>query len=122
MKDLYDVAGVVTSYGNPDWARTHPPATGTAICVRALLEAGADMKGKTKTVELAYGLTGENVWHGTPTNPNAPDRFPAAPPVLGGGRRRADGGFRHGVGHRRLRPHPGSYCGTFGIRPGARSA
>ena len=31
--------------------------------------------GSTKTVELAYGLTGENVWHGTPTNPKAPVIF-----------------------------------------------
>ena len=39
-KDLFDVAGHPTTYGNPDWARTHPPAAGTAPCVSALLEAG----------------------------------------------------------------------------------
>jgi len=60
-KDLFDVAGAVTTYGNPDWARTHPPAVATAPVVQALLQAGARMVGKTKTVELAYGLTGENV-------------------------------------------------------------
>src|SRR5688572_29085790 len=67
VKDLYDTAGQVTGYGNPDWARSHPPATTHAAVVRQLLEAGASLTGKTKTVELAYGLTGENVWHGTPT-------------------------------------------------------
>jgi amidase len=51
-------------------------AASTAPVVLALLEAGASLVGKTKTVELAFGLTGENVWHGTPINPNAPDRFP----------------------------------------------
>ena len=75
-KDLFDVAGHPTGYGNPDWARTHPPAAGTAPCVSALLQAGARLRGKAKTVELAYGLTGENVWQGTPLNPAAPDRFP----------------------------------------------
>ena len=75
-KDLFDVSGHPTTYGNPDWARTHPPAAGTAPCVSALLQAGARLRGKTKTVELAYGLTGENVWHGTPLNPEAPERFP----------------------------------------------
>ena len=69
MKDLYDTAGDVTGYGNPDWARTHAPATQDAAVVMALLNAGARLVGKTKTVELAYGLTGENVWHGTPINP-----------------------------------------------------
>jgi len=59
VKDLFDIAGVATSFGNPDWARTHPLATGTAPAVTMLLEAGGRMVGKTKTVELAYGLTGD---------------------------------------------------------------
>ena len=29
IKDLYDIAGAVTGFGNPDWARTHPPASAT---------------------------------------------------------------------------------------------
>ena len=118
VKDLYDVAGVVTSYGNPDWARTHPPATGSAICVRQLLEAGADMKGKTKTVELAYGLTGENVWHGTPTNPNAPDRFPGGSScgsAAAVAARLVD--FAMGSDTGGSVRIPASYCGTYGIRP-----
>ena len=24
VKDLFDIAGSVTTYGNPDWASTHP--------------------------------------------------------------------------------------------------
>jgi len=118
VKDLYDIAGVVTSYGNPDWAKTHPPAAGTAICVRQLLDAGADLTGKTKTVELAYGLTGENVWHGTPTNPNAPDRFPGGSScgsAAAVAARMVD--FAMGSDTGGSVRIPASYCGTFGIRP-----
>ena len=25
VKDLFDIAGALTTYGNPDWASTHPP-------------------------------------------------------------------------------------------------
>lgn len=118
VKDLYDVAGVVTGYGNPDWARTHPPATSDAAVVTALLEAGARLVGKTKTVELAYGLTGENVWHGTPTNPAAPDRFPggsscgSAAAVAAGLCDIAMGSDTGGSVR-----IPASYCGIYGIRP-----
>jgi amidase len=118
VKDLYDTAGDVTGYGNPDWARTHPPATGDAAVVTALLEAGARLVGKTKTVELAYGLTGENVWYGTPMNPAAPDRFPggsscgSAAAVAAGLADIAMGSDTGGSVR-----IPASYCGIFGIRP-----
>jgi amidase len=118
VKDLFDVAGVVTTYGNPDWASTHPPAVATAPVVTALLQAGARLVGKTKTMELAYGLTGENVWQGTPLNPHAPTRFPggsscgSAAAVAGG---QADFALGSDTGGSvRI---PASYCGLFGIRP-----
>ena len=116
-KDLYDVAGWPTTYGNPDWARTHPVATGHAIAVRQLLEAGATLRGKTKTVELAYGLTGENVWHGTPTNPAAPDRYPGS--SCGSAAAVAAGlvDFALGSDTGGSVRIPASYCGIFGIRP-----
>ncbi len=118
VKDLFDVAGSVTSCGNPEWARTHAPAAGTAPAVAALLAAGARMAGKTRTVELAFGITGENPWHGTPINPRLPGRFPGGsscgsvaavaagvvPLALG-----SDTG-----GSVRI---PASYCGLYGIRP-----
>lgn len=118
VKDLYDVAGIVTGYGNPDWARSHPPATSDAAVVTALLEAGARLVGKTKTVELAYGLTGENVWYGTPINPAAPDRFPggsscgSAAAVAAGLCDIAMGSDTGGSVR-----IPASYCGLYGIRP-----
>jgi amidase len=54
-KDLFDVAGTVTGYGNPDWARTHAPATRDALVITQLLQAGASLAGKTKTVECLAG-------------------------------------------------------------------
>jgi amidase len=118
LKDLFDVAGVVTGYGNPDWARTHPPAAATAPAIVALLQAGASLRGKTKTVELAYGLTGENIWQGTPTNPAAPDRFPGGS-SCGSAAATAAGLVDFAIGSDtggsvRI---PASYCGIFGIRP-----
>ena len=118
VKDLFDVAGAATTYGNPDWASTHAPAVATAPVVTTLLQAGARMVGKTKTMELAYGLTGENVWQGTPINPRAPDRFPggsscgSAAAVAAG---LADFAIGSDTGGSvRI---PASYCGLFGIRP-----
>src|SRR4051812_16229712 len=119
VKDLYDVAGTPTTYGNPDWARTHPVAAATAPAVQALLQAGGFLRGKTKTVDLAYGLTGENVWHGTPVNPAAPDRFPGGS-SCGSAAAVAAGlvDFAMGSDTGGSVRIPASYCGTFGIRPG----
>jgi amidase len=118
VKDLFDIAGSLTTYGNPDWASTHGLATATAPVVTALLQAGGELVGKTKTQELAFGLTGENIWQGTPLNPGAPDRFPggsscgSAAAVAG---QLADIALGSDTGGSvRI---PASYCGLFGIRP-----
>ncbi|MFH5925022.1 amidase [Roseomonas xinghualingensis] len=117
-KDLYDVAGYPTTYGNPDWGRTHPVPPSTSPAVLALLEAGARFAGKTKTVELAFGLTGENIWYGTPVNPAAPDRFPGGS-SCGSASVVASGEVDFALGSDtggsvRI---PASYCGIYGIRP-----
>jgi amidase len=118
VKDIFDLAGTVTTCGNPDFAAAHGPAVATAPSVTALLAAGAGVIGKTKTVELAFGLTGENPWHGTPTNPRAPLRFPggsscgSAAAVAAG---LADIALGSDTGGSvRI---PASYCGLYGIRP-----
>ncbi len=118
VKDLFDVAGAPTTFGNPDWAATHPAPIASAPIVTALSQAGARVVGKTKTHELAYGLTGENVWHGTPVNPRAPDRFPggsscgSAAAVAGGMVDFALGSDTGGSVR-----IPASYCGLYGLRP-----
>ena len=118
VKDLFDVKGEVTGYGNPDWARTHRPAVGSAQVVLALLDSGARLVGKTKTVELAFGMTGENVWYGTPRNPRAPDRFPGGS-SCGSVAAVAAGlvDFALGSDTGGSVRIPASYCGLFGIRP-----
>ena len=75
-KDIYDIAGRKTGFGSPDWLRTHEPVARTAPAVQALLDAGAELVGKTLTDEMAWSLTGENAHYGTPVNANAPGRIP----------------------------------------------
>ncbi|GAB2682139.1 amidase [Aliiglaciecola aliphaticivorans] len=61
VKDLFDIDGMVTTAGNPDWAATHPIPTQTSETVTRLLNAGAEFVGKTITDELAYSLNGQNI-------------------------------------------------------------
>ena len=118
VKDVFHIAGYKTGFGSPEWLATHEPATATASAVGLLLDAGAEMVGKTLTDELAYSLTGENVHYGTPVNPAAPDRVPGG--SSNGSASAVAGGlvdFALGTdcgGSVRL---PASYCGIFGIRP-----
>ena len=118
VKDIYHIAGHRTGFGNPTWLETHPPADETASAVRCLLDAGAELAGKTLTDEMAYSLTGENVHYGTPVNPAAPDRVPGG---SSNGSAAAVAGelvdFALGTdcgGSVRL---PASYCGILGMRP-----
>ena len=117
-KDIFDIAGHVTGCGNPDWAKTHAPATTHAPAVQAWLDAGATLVGKTITDELAYSLNGQNAHYGTPTNSNAPGRIPggsscgSAAAVAGGAVALALGSDTGGSVR-----IPGSYCGLYGFRP-----
>jgi amidase len=117
-KDIYDIAGHRTGFGSPDWLRTHPEARRTATVVRQLLDAGADMAGKTHTDELTFSLNGENAHYGTPVNVNAPGRIPggsssgSAAAVAGGLVDFALGSDTGGS----VRA-PASFCGIYGLRP-----
>jgi amidase len=117
-KDIIDVAGHVTGCGNPDWLRTHEPAATTAPVIQRLLDAGANLVGKTVTEELATGLTGENVHYGTPVNTNAPGR------VAGGSSSGSAAAVAAGLVDFALGSDtggsvrsPASFCGIYGIRP-----
>ena len=117
-KDLFDVAGVVTGCGNPDWAATHPPAGADAWAVGALLSAGATLHGKTITDEISLGLLGINKFYGTPLNPRAPDRVPGgsssgSASAVAGGLVDVALGTDSG-GSVRI---PASFCGLYGLRP-----
>ena len=117
-KDLFDVAGRPTGGGNPDWARTHPIPERHAWAVQTLLDAGAELIGKTITDEVSLGILGENPFEGTPTNPRAPGRVP------GGSSAGSAASVAAGIcdialgtdtgGSVRV---PASFCGIYGIRP-----
>ncbi len=118
VKDLLDVAGTRTGAGNPDWLDESPVARRHAPTVAALLDAGADLWGKTLTDELAFSLSGTNVHYGTPANPAAAGRIPggssagSASAVAG---RVVDLALGTDTGGS-IRV-PASYCGIWGIRP-----
>ncbi|KAG6404620.1 hypothetical protein SASPL_136871 [Salvia splendens] len=76
VKDIFDMEGHVTGFGNPDWARTHSTASVTALAVLSMVKAGATCVGKTVMDEMAYSINSENVHYGTPRNPCAADRVP----------------------------------------------
>jgi amidase len=74
-KDLFAIRGHTSSFGVPDWQRTHEPAAHYAPVVARLLEAGADLVGVTILDELAFSLAGINEFYGTPENPRAEGRL-----------------------------------------------
>lgn len=118
VKDLYDVAGQRTGAGNLDYLALQKPATRHAWAVQALLDAGATFVGRTITVEMALGMSGDNIHYGMPKNPAAPDRVPGgsscgSASAVGGGLADLALGSDTG-GSVRI---PASYCGTYGLRP-----
>ncbi|MGD9616879.1 MAG: amidase [Alphaproteobacteria bacterium] len=117
-KDLFDVAGRPTGGGNPDWARIQPLPERHAWAVQTLLDAGAELIGKTITDEVSLGILGENPFEGTPANPRAPGRVPGgssagSAAVVAGGVCDIALGTDTG-GSVRV---PASFCGIYGIRP-----
>lgn len=117
-KDLFDVAGLPTTAGNPDFAEQWGLPAQDAWAVAALKKAGAKLIAKTHTHELAYGMTGINPHFGTPQNPRVAGAIPGGsssgsavavaaglvPVALG-----SDTG-----GSVRI---PASLCGTYAYRP-----
>lgn len=117
-KDLFDVAGFPTGGGNHDWARRNAVPTKHAWAVQTLLDAGADLIGKTVTDEVSLGILGENAFDGTPLNPKAPDRVP------GGSSSGSASAVAQGLCDTALGTDtggsvrvPSSFCGLYGIRP-----
>ena len=118
VKDLFHIAGIPTSAGNPDWLLSHPLPALSSPVVSSLLQNGASIVGKTITDELAYSLNGQNIHYGTPVNCRHPDRLPggsssgSATAVANGS---ADVGLGTDTGGS-IRV-PASYNGLFGLRP-----
>lgn len=116
-KDLYDIAGYPTGFGNPTWEATHAVPQTTAPSIQRLLDQGARLVGKTHTDELAYSLAGRNIHYGAPVNVNAPGR------TTGGSSSGSVAATAAGLvdfavgsdtgGSVRI---PASLCGVYGIR------
>lgn len=74
-KDLYDIAGEVTTAASPTRLAA-PPAPEDSHVIARLRRAGAIILGKTVLHEFAFGVTGVNPHFGTPPNPWRRDRVP----------------------------------------------
>jgi aspartyl-tRNA(Asn)/glutamyl-tRNA(Gln) amidotransferase subunit A len=116
VKDLFDTAGVRTTYGSAVFGE-HVPSE-TAAWVAQLEDAGWVNVGKTNLHEFAYGVTSQNLHYGTVPNPAFPGRTAggssggsAAAVVLGV----ADGALGTDTGGSiRI---PAACCGIAGFKP-----
>jgi amidase len=117
IKDSIDIAGLPTQAGSAALADAKP-ATQHAEVVRALLAADWQISGKANMHELAYGMTGINLWSGTPVNPQAPLHIPGgsssgSAAAVGAGLADAALGSDTG-GSIRV---PAACCGVIGLKP-----
>ena len=117
-KDVFDIAGLPTSNGQPLWPETRPLPENHATAVSKLLEAGATLIGKTVCDEMCYSLAGDNIHYGAPINPTSPERS------VGGsssGSAAAVAGdlvdFALGTDCGGSVRCPASFTGIYGIRP-----
>lgn len=69
VKDLIDVAGVITTAGSKAVASVATPAAIDAPLMRGARGANARIVGKANLYELAFGASGVNPHFGTPVNP-----------------------------------------------------
>ncbi|CAL0313772.1 unnamed protein product [Lupinus luteus] len=118
ISDLFNIEGHVSTFGHPEWERTHESASSTAPTVSALVEGGATCVGTTVVDDLAYGISGVNKHYGTPTNPAVPARVPggsSSGAAVAVAANLVD--FSLGidtVGGVRI---PAGFCGILGFRP-----
>jgi aspartyl-tRNA(Asn)/glutamyl-tRNA(Gln) amidotransferase subunit A len=116
VKDLFDTAGLETTYGSAVFAGNVPERTAEAV---ARLEgAGYATVGKANLHEFAYGITSQNPHFGTVPNPTAPGRLAGG--SSGGSAaalaaRLADAALgTDSGGSIRI---PASWCGVVGLKP-----
>lgn len=116
VKDLFDTAGVRTTYGSALY-REHVPAADATVVTR-LRGAGAVVLGKHATHELAWGGTTTNPHFGATRNPHDPTRIPggssggSAAAVVSGTALAAVG--TDTCGSVRI---PAALCGCVGLKP-----
>jgi len=116
VKDLFDTAGVRTTYGSAVFA-DHVPST-SSPWVAELEARGWVTVGKTNLHEFAYGVTSQNLHYGDVPNPRSPSLTPggssggsAAALLLG----EADAALGTDTGGSvRI---PAACCGVVGFKP-----
>ena len=117
VKDIYSVKGYPNGWGSPTRLVETGPDDFTAPTIQKLLDAGAEITGKTHCDELCYSLNGINAHYGAPINVAAPDRITggsscgSAALVAAGAVDIATGSDTGGS----VRA-PASYCGLIGLR------
>ena len=116
VKDLYDTAGVRTTYGSRIFS-DHVPEADAAL-VRRAKEAGAIVVGKTLTHEFAWGITSVNPHFPPCRNPYDPERVPGGSSggsavALATGAAALALGTDTG-GSIRI---PAAFCGVSGLKP-----
>ena len=116
VKDLFDTAGLRTTYGSILFA-DHVPAS-TAEAVARLEAAGYVDAGKTNLHEFAYGVTSYNPHFGDVSNPLAPDR------TAGGSSSGSGAAVAAGLAEAALGSDsggsiriPAACCGVVGFKP-----
>ena len=116
VKDLFDTAGVRTTYGSAVFA-DHVPSQ-TAEAVLRLEAAGWQNAGKTNLHEFAYGVTSQNLHYGVVPNPSFPGRTTGG--SSGGSAAALAAGLADGAlgtdtgGSIRI---PAACCGISGLKP-----
>src|SRR5437763_4341005 len=116
VKDLFDTAGIRTTYGSAVF-RDHVPAASAEVVVR-LEAAGYVDVGKTNLHEFAWGITSENPHYGSVPNPLAANRIAGgssggSAAALAAGMADAALGSDSG-GSIRI---PAACCGVTGLKP-----
>jgi aspartyl-tRNA(Asn)/glutamyl-tRNA(Gln) amidotransferase subunit A len=116
VKDLFDTAGLTTTYGSGIFAEHVPSETAPAVAV--LEAAGYALVGKTNLHEFAYGTTSENPHFGAVPNPAAPGR------VAGGSSGGSAAALAAGLADAALGTDsagsiriPAACCGVVGFKP-----
>jgi aspartyl-tRNA(Asn)/glutamyl-tRNA(Gln) amidotransferase subunit A len=116
VKDLFDTAGLTTTYGSAIFADHVPSATAAAV---ERLEASSYANvGKTNLHEFAYGTTSENPHFGTVPNPISPGR------IAGGSSGGSAAALAAGLAEAALGSDtggsiriPAACCGIVGFKP-----
>ncbi len=116
VKDLFDTAGLTTTYGSAIFADHVPAATAEAVC--RLEAAGYANVGKTNLHEFAYGVTSMNPHFGWVPNPVAPGR------IAGGSSGGSAAALAAGLADAALGTDsggsiriPAAFCGIVGFKP-----